>query len=129
MRLKELIDLCERHNACDSSLKHLRSCKTMKEAMADPRVPGWAHYARCYMSRNVPPEARRLAERMALSDSETATGLRLSCADLSDEVKRVAELKACENYPSDMIRLYPHIHTDTVAKLRSMGYGLPGDPA
>lgn len=134
MRLTKLIELCERYNACRQSVQHLRTCKTMKEAMAHPNVPAWACYARCYLCRDdTPSEAKRLAERMACRDAWAAYEMRACSRDLSDATKRKAEMAACRRHETaaELVGLFRRgvtLHPDTVARLRRMGHYVPEAP-
>ena len=96
LTIKKLTTLCRKHEACKEAIAHLESCKTIEEAAAHPKAPAWAYWLRLNVS-DLPDGVKRMAELKACEDPAWAFRLRRNVPNLPDGVKRMAELKACED--------------------------------
>jgi len=95
MRLKELIKLAKKHDACTDALGNLEAYETLEEAMEDEDAPEWAYWLRLHV-KNLPEDIKRQAEQKACEDALWALELRVGIKDLQEDVQRQAEQKACE---------------------------------
>jgi hypothetical protein len=95
MTLQELIDICEKHKACDLALEALRGCATIEEVCYLRHAPAWAFWLLSHVA-DLPEDAKRTAERIACLTGSSAYFLRKHILDLPEDVKRMAEQKACE---------------------------------
>jgi len=93
---QELLILCRKYKACDEAIKHLESCKTPEDALNHPKAPEWAYWLRRYVP-DLPDEVKRMAELKACESLERVYWLRRYVPDLPADVRRMAELKACES--------------------------------
>jgi len=95
MNLNEIIKIAEKHDACGPVLDKVEDYNTLEEAMQDEKAPYWAYWLRLKVC-DLPDNIKRMAEQKACEESLWAYYLRRFVTDLPEEVKRQAEQKACE---------------------------------
>jgi len=109
----ELLVLCEKHNACDGALTHLRSCKTLEEAADHPKAPSWAYWILVSVV-DLPADARDMAERTASEDLDLAVEM-FGDPHVSERGQRMAAERVCDGelpWKAYRLRGKPHLPED-----------------
>lgn len=96
MRLKELIDLAERHGACTTELNRARRYTSLAQLECDEHAPWQARWVIMHCLHELPPTTRRRVIQVVCRSPKLASWVRVDRAsNMSPDERRKLEKAAC----------------------------------